>query len=284
MDYYKSTKVVKVEVIKITPNYAGYLLSQSSGNRNVNSRRVSLYADAMASGKWVENGESIIISTTGNVIDGQHRLSAVVLSKTPISSLVVTIDGVNEDEALTAKHIPIDIGYNRTVSDITGISKYDISIVKMMMRLLESGGDKKSLDPSIIADRHSKLESYIKAVPNCHVKIYATSPIHSALILASYSGCDVWDMYSNVLNRHYHNLTPIWSSWMRRVESSFRMPAQTRNETLFAATWVLTKSNPHAKHIRVNDASQEIKEAKVYYNEIVFGKPSLNTDIIPNKD
>lgn len=267
--YYEDTKVVKAEVVEITPQFAEFMLSCSSGNRNINRKRVSLYADAMKNGEWVENGESIIVSTTGNVIDGQHRLSAVVMAGCTISSLVVTIDRQLGDGLLTAKRIPIDVGYNRTVSDITGISKYDVSIVKMMMRLLEIGGDKKSLDPSIIAERHGTMVEYLRRVPANHVKMYATSPIHSALILSLYMGIDLWDMYSNVLNKNYHKLTPIWSSWMRRVESSYRMPAQTRNVTLFAATWVLASASGFGKVLRVGDPYDAIKEAVPYYESLV---------------
>lgn len=47
-------------------------------------------ANDMKSGNWQENGETIIIATNGQLVDGQHRLNAIVESGTTQQMLVVT--------------------------------------------------------------------------------------------------------------------------------------------------------------------------------------------------
>lgn len=68
----------------ITPEKASQLVSQNSfKNRPVNWRHVDLLAHFMRKGKFKLNGETIKLDIEGNVIDGQHRLLAIIRSNTP---------------------------------------------------------------------------------------------------------------------------------------------------------------------------------------------------------
>ncbi len=93
----------------ITPERAKELISRCDGNfRKLNPRKVSLYVKDMKAGRWAHNGESIKISTSGRVVDGQNRLHAVVMSGATITSEVTY--GVSDDV------ITFDIGEPRTAS------------------------------------------------------------------------------------------------------------------------------------------------------------------------
>lgn len=59
-------------------------------NRKVSQTRVKKFADEMSKNWWLYNGESITISKSGRVIDGQHRLLAIILSDVEIVSEFVT--------------------------------------------------------------------------------------------------------------------------------------------------------------------------------------------------
>lgn len=83
------------EVQKITPEKANELLSRNDSNRTINWGRVNLYADILRGGGWKVNGESIKISANNRLLDGQHRLKAIVQSGIPMTTLV--IKGVSED-------------------------------------------------------------------------------------------------------------------------------------------------------------------------------------------
>ena len=74
----------------VTPKMAEALLSRNGGNRPViwtgPVRSVSAYAAAMSRGEWVLNGEPIIISSTGELNDGQHRLHAEMTGSDQLKS------------------------------------------------------------------------------------------------------------------------------------------------------------------------------------------------------
>ena len=75
--------------VEITPDDARLLLASSNGNRAITRQRVSTYADAMAQGKWMLNGETIIIGTSGALLNGHHRCHACIVADTPFVTKVV---------------------------------------------------------------------------------------------------------------------------------------------------------------------------------------------------
>ncbi len=73
----------------ITPEIASEWLAQNHNNRDVKRAIVEQYARDMAAGRWQVTGEAIKRDKDGNVLDGQHRLLAMVKSGTPIVTVVV---------------------------------------------------------------------------------------------------------------------------------------------------------------------------------------------------
>lgn len=117
------------QVETITPAIAKSLLeNHNEGNRNLREQKVIFYAAQMLRGEWSLNGESIIIDNTGRVIDGQHRLAAIV--KSGVTLQVVVVRGVSPDGFTT-----IDTGLNRTTADVFQMSNicdasYAASVVR----------------------------------------------------------------------------------------------------------------------------------------------------------
>jgi hypothetical protein len=87
----------------ITPKMAITMLEESkkSGgrNRNLRDRAVTRYADDMIAGRWQDNGQPIVFNGSAMILDGQHRLHAIVKSGIPQRTLVVR--GVEGDAMLT---------------------------------------------------------------------------------------------------------------------------------------------------------------------------------------
>ena len=77
----------------ITPEIAAkYLATVNPARRNIRPIQKSSLARivlALRSGQWRENGESIKFNKAGHLFDGQHRLTACVITGIPIRSIVV---------------------------------------------------------------------------------------------------------------------------------------------------------------------------------------------------
>lgn len=77
---------MKINKELITPTIAKTYLERNVFNRKVKQPVVIKYANDISNGRWKEDtGELIKISKTGVILDGQHRLLAVVKSNTPIN-------------------------------------------------------------------------------------------------------------------------------------------------------------------------------------------------------
>lgn len=83
---------MKTQVYDVTPELAEHWLKQCNtiNFRSINKDRVKKYADEMLRNCWDENGVPIIFNAQQQLLDGQHRLSAVVKSGKTIKMLVVT--------------------------------------------------------------------------------------------------------------------------------------------------------------------------------------------------
>lgn len=100
------------EVQDITPTLAQkWLDTSNTHNRNLRPLRVADYARDMRTGQWVENGDALRFATDGTLLDGQHRLAAVVESGATVPMLVVS-------GLAPAAQDTVDDGVRRTLQDV----------------------------------------------------------------------------------------------------------------------------------------------------------------------
>lgn len=101
---------MKAQFKKITPAMAAKWLEANTGNRRVRKSLVDLYAKDMREGRWLKTHQGVLFSSSGRLLDGQHRLMAIVQSGATVEMLVTT--GA-DDSAFPG----IDINAVRTVAD-----------------------------------------------------------------------------------------------------------------------------------------------------------------------
>lgn len=121
----------------ITPAKALEYLSTSLGNRVLSKVYIRSYADTMRRGRWVLNGVPIIFDNEGHLVDGHHRLQAVVQANIPVRFDVRR--GVSPDAFTT-----YDNGRHRTLGQLLsmqGVKNYNLvgAIVVANDRLIRSG-------------------------------------------------------------------------------------------------------------------------------------------------
>lgn len=100
--------------ILVTPDQAEKWLEKPAKNRKINTRRVGLYAAMMKRGDWMLTNQGIAIDEFGMLIDGQHRLSAIVESDTPVELLVI-------QSVPNRAQLVLDQGLKRTPHDQVGL-------------------------------------------------------------------------------------------------------------------------------------------------------------------
>jgi len=98
------------EWVKITPHLAEQYLAHNISNRNLRADHVRAMARDMEAGNWRKTGESIKFDRGDRLIDGQHRLHAIIMSGVTCEMLMVV--GLDPDVRQV-----IDTGAVRRASD-----------------------------------------------------------------------------------------------------------------------------------------------------------------------
>lgn len=99
--------MLSADVEQITPDRAKEYLLLNHNNRKISEKAVAPLAQDMLNGNWRLTGEAIKFDTDNNLIDGQHRLTAI--ERTGVSLPILVIRGVEPDAQLV-----LDTGMKRT--------------------------------------------------------------------------------------------------------------------------------------------------------------------------
>ena len=200
---------MRSEVITITPELAREMLeSNIKNNRRLSHDVVQRYARIMKAGGWNVTHQGIAIDTDMRLIDGQHRLNAIIQANVPVN-MMVTYDVEHKDgEAFT-----IDVGRRRTVNNVIAISGIDDPVFKNVSSYISSYmrwkniPNRKCEAAEIIAyiERHYDECAKLYAMTRCDLKFghikRIPSLVGAALLGAVYRGevedalfkfCDVY--------------------------------------------------------------------------------------------
>lgn len=100
----------RIELVNVTPELAQFWLTQNESNRNIRRVIWKAYARDMAAGAWKLTAEPVKISPAGKLLDGQHRLHAIVDSGATVQMFVAYDVPEDAQQAM-------DSGSKRTASD-----------------------------------------------------------------------------------------------------------------------------------------------------------------------
>jgi hypothetical protein len=155
LDWYRQNTSIGWEVI--TPQDAAQLLERNQHNRELRPRRVDDLEREVVEGRFLPNGESIVVADNGDLLNGQHRLSAVVRAEKPI--ICVVVRGVPADTFKTFDQV-----IPRTGGDVFQISgeaspRTLARAVSHLWRHVTGRGHRSTVHPSA-GEREELLADY----------------------------------------------------------------------------------------------------------------------------
>jgi hypothetical protein len=102
---------MSVTVKTITPAMAKKYLGENTRNRGVRENVVNKLAGAIERGEWRLTNDALTVNGDGTLLNGQHRLHAIIKADTPVEMLVLR--GVESDTQDV-----MDTGARRNIADI----------------------------------------------------------------------------------------------------------------------------------------------------------------------
>lgn len=124
---------MKHEKILVTPDVARDLLSRNVENRKIRQGWVKELARRITANEWRLTHQGIAVDSDGNLLDGQHRLLAVIKANVP--AFMIVAKGFDAESPID---FPVDDGIRRSSADILGISRAIAETAAFIGRILFS--------------------------------------------------------------------------------------------------------------------------------------------------
>lgn len=162
--------------IAVTPETAERWLSGNTVNRKIRERRVQQYARDMAAGRWWPSNDAVAFSPDGELLNGQHRLNAVVRSGKTIVFLVVRN---MPPESMTA----MDQGAARSAGDALRFAgEHHTSTLAAVTKLCIVYTDGRIYkDNKIQAVSHGEILDFLERHPNIRQSITEVGYTHRSI-------------------------------------------------------------------------------------------------------
>ena len=167
---------MKTQEMLITPQIAERFLKENKSNRPPTERLISEYARQMKSGLWFEDtDESIKVDSSGLLVDGQHRLLALIRADVSLRFRVSIVP--------SEAYKYIDTGKKRTARDAfahDGISNYTNVAAGLrryvaLKKGLSIGYDSGGISMTDIRTSNAELLALYSQSPNLYQGAYSNA-------------------------------------------------------------------------------------------------------------
>ena len=176
-------------VMEISPKQASRWLDGNTHNRPIQQAVVDRFARDMVAGRWQLTHQGIAFDPDGVLIDGQHRLWAIVLASKPVRMRVFFNEPLDNMRS-------VDTGKSRSNFDVLHLSGEAGEITTNHLATLRAmiGGDgthaprlSVSEEADLMAKHTAAVNFAIEHLGSCRVKGVVTATIRGIVARAFYS-------------------------------------------------------------------------------------------------
>lgn len=271
---------IKTEIKQVTPVWADMVLKSANiDNRSMRQGWVKTLAGVIKRGEWQLTHQGIAFDTDGILIDGQHRLAAIVMSGQTVPVSVTT--GL-ERKAFGA----IDVHAKRSIGDLTRLPRKTAEVCRFAALLLYGEHQPSATQVSEIGN------SGLAAISNELIDFCGTSryvitavPIRlTVCILANKypsKKMNLFEAYRRMVLCDYLNMTPIEAAVSRRISTNqeHATGGNASSRLLAIASKLFDEKNKNISKVYVTeeDILMAKKEAVAHLSEMVNKFNGANT-------
>jgi hypothetical protein len=255
---------VKVAIEKVTPDLAKQYLQYNDGNRTTKKWWVESLALAITRGEWKITHQGLAFTKTGRLLDGQHRLQAIIQANKTVNILV-------SREVPEESFKVLDCGVKRTISDLTGMSVKTAEACRFIGSLLISGSNNVTAELALEVYNSGFGELHEELIQHCNkkAKVFASATIRAAavsLALDSNNFNYIKKLYGNLVTQNFNELPPIAQVFIRQVNLN-KIATNAKNDLLARALKVFDYKNAQMQTLRITD--EEAKQSAVYCRNVI---------------
>lgn len=261
---------MRITVETVTPEIAAQMLSANTINRSLRHAHVAILAKQIMEGKWRTTSQGIAIAEDGTLLDGQHRLSAIIQANTAVE-IAVARNCPKEIFPLIDQTMIV-----RKMSDSTGISRRDMEIVSGLYGL-SPGNNRLKID----VDRANEIYAvfgdairYLHQEVGGHTKHFSSKPVRTAAVLHMQANPEnigyVIEGYRNLCSA-IQSMPPIqWAFWksITHGTNSREILGITKERDMMMRAWIaFSPENALKSRIQINKECKAWDEMRAAFSK-----------------
>lgn len=266
--------MIRFELVNITPEMAAkWLRENNEGNRAIKQTVVKKYAQDLINDHWRVTHQCIAFDSHGHLIDGQHRLSAVVLASKSMTAYVAHY--ATQEEAMK---LPIDMQAKRAMYDVLQVSRRDQETCCALYRVLVpySSQSMASLEMMITGLRNEL--DWVHACVTTTVKQRSAAPSRAAIVTLlrefPYEKEDLCRLYRAFVGMDLEGLPSSIMALIKNLDGASLLSGaggQCQKELFLRVYYAFHPRNRSVKVIRLADQEGLMREIRKTTAETMKG-------------
>lgn len=254
---------MKSELINVTPQMASNWLSQNINNRPLRRSMVDGLKAAFQRGEYITTHQGIAFSENGELLDGQHRLTAISEMRDGSFPMLVS-SGVDENSFSV-----MDIGVKRTQADAL---RLDDRRVVEVARLIANFVTNRQIQvtplmllPIIegIQRTHDRLVSFCAT----SAKTWSSAPVRLAAVVSIDCGSNedyVKTTFRALVHSDFESMSPVAQS-LYRSGLDGRVRAANTADMLARCLVAFDDKKAGLRKVQISDTSPAVQRVKNIY-------------------
>ena len=247
--------MIKFVLMSITPDMARmWLQNHNEGNRGIKTSVVQKYSRDIKDDQWRVTHQCVAFDASGNLVDGQHRLSAVVLANKAIIAYVATYE-TNEH----ALKLPIDMQAKRAVFEVLHVTRRDQETVSAALRVIIKTGALASMTEIETCIRNARNElDMVNTCISSTVKYRSAAPARAAILCLLHEYPDraeyITTIYRAFVSMDLADLPSSVLALLKNLDGgNVRLCGADQRELLLRTYYAFSPPNFGVKIIRLSD-------------------------------
>lgn len=259
---------MKTETIYVTPSMARTWLNKNSKNRDLRPSHVEKLRLAFERGEYVMTHQGIAFADDGEVIDGQHRLTAISLLPDGMSFPMLVTTGLPRARAFAVIDTTQAI---RNLSDVLGVDRR-LAEVGMFLARVHMG--RTQVTPTYAAPfvelarpAHDELMAWCSTT----AKTWSSGPVRAAAVMSMMRGVDtdyVKLVYRALVQTDVQSMPPVVLS-LFKSHIGGKVRASAAYDIYARAMKAFDPSKAELSKVLIKDASQEIASLRDFLDSAV---------------
>lgn len=261
---------MKTELVSVTPSLAREWLNKNTKNRPIRPTHVETLRQSLMRGEHVTTHQGIAFDSDGELIDGQHRLTAISLMHEGFSWLMQVTWGLDRD---TVFPVVDHVQAKRTTSDVLSVDRSAGETANFLARLYK--GNMSGITPLYVAPFVAYVQPEVTELMSfCGraTKTWSSSPVRAAAVLSMKNrDSDYAKLVYRALVQSDFDAMPQSAKALFKAHMAGVVRAGAANDIFARCLKVFEPQNAKLGKIQINDVSVVIAQTRGMLERAVFG-------------